>query len=231
VCDLSQARLIGNLAQSEGGGLYARGRLLLHDAELAHNVAGTHGGGVSLPADGTAASRIERTSFHANTAGGNGGAVAASAPRVWIENVSSHANVAVGPGGGFHIGSQPHAFRFNTSFGDSGLGGSALHAAASMQVKGNVFTAPCTGPGAITDLGSSVRATAAAGCPGVALPAAPMGLGYGDWGGPFNVVGFGPGSSLAGLVPAAAGPPSLDVRGFARTGPVFDPGAFEHDAR
>jgi hypothetical protein len=230
VLELSQARVIGNVAQAEGGGLHVRGRLQLRDAEVASNLAGSHGGGASLLSDGLPASRIERAGFHANAAGGNGGAIAVASPRAWIENVSSHANVATGTGGGFHIASQPHAFRHNTSFGDLGQGGSALHAASPLLVKGNVFGGRCTGSGTVTNLGYNARASTASGCVGSSFTAAQMGLAYGSWGGPFDLVGFPPASLLAGMLPAAAAPPALDARGYLRPGPGYDPGAYEHDA-
>ena len=227
---LSQVRVRGNLADVEGGGVHVRGRLVLRDAEVALNVAGSHGGGVSLLSDASPSSRLERVSFHANAAGGNGGAVAMASPRVWLENISSHANTALGTGGGFHIAAQPYAFRFNTSLGDLGQGGSAVHAAAPLQVKGNIFGGSCTGAGTVTNLGHNVRGRSATGCVGTTMAADQMGLAYGDWGGPFDLIGFGPGSLLVGFVPSTASPPLRDARGFLRAGPSYDPGGYEHDA-
>jgi hypothetical protein len=230
VLELSEVRVLDNLARVSGGGVQSLGIVRLRDAEIARNFAEVDGGGVALPVTGEAGSRLERLSVYSNVARGNGGGIASSAPRVWIENVSSHANEAIGTGGGFHIGAIPRGFRFNTSYRDRGAGGSTVHAGDTMEVRGNVFAGRCSGPGPIINLGNNVRSTTATGCPGTTMSSVQMGLSFGDWAGPFELVGFAPSSLLAGFVPSSAGPPLLDARARTRLGPSYDAGAYEHDA-
>jgi hypothetical protein len=229
VLEVSQVRVLGNLALGTGGGVHARGLVRIKHSEVASNVAEGDGGAFALPGDGDTGSRIERVSVHANFARGNGGGIASSAPRVWMENVSSYANRALGVGGGFYLSAPPLGFRFNTSLSDVGAGDSALHTAASVDALANVFAGKCTGAGLIYNLGYNRRSPAATGCPGSVVFPVQMGLTFGDWGGAYPVVGFGPSSALANVVPGGAGAPVRDAREFLRVGPTYDVGAFERD--
>lgn len=227
--EISQTRIIGNVALGNGGGAHARGALHIHDCEVARNVAEGDGGAISFPADGDTGSRVEGVSLHANLARGNGGGIASSAARVALENVSSHANRALGVGGGFYLAAPPLRFRFNTSLGDVGASDSALHATTSVDALANVLAGKCTGSGVIANLGYNRRTPAATGCPGSVVFPVQMGLVFSDWGGAYRVVGFGPVSALANVVPASAWPPLDDARDYVRVGPAFDAGAFERD--
>lgn len=230
VLEVAQVRVVGNLALGVGGGVSARGVLRIMHSEVASNVAEGDGGAFALPGDGDTGSRIERVSMHANLARGNGGGIASSSPRVWMENVSSYGNRALGVGGGFYLSAPPLGFRFNTSLSDVGASDSALHAVASVDALANVFAGKCTGAGVISNLGYNRRVPAATGCPGSVVFPVQMGLAFSDWGGAYRVVGFGPSSSLANVVPSGAGAPGRDAREFVRVGPTHDVGAFERDA-
>jgi CSLREA domain-containing protein len=216
---------LANSATSDGGGLHASGTATVIDSEFAGNGALRDGGGVALSGNGS--SRIERASFVDNIAGRNGGAVSLSQTTARLVNVSTFSNEAAAGGGGVSV-IAPATIVHLTTLSDAGGG---LRVGAPLEMRNSVIAGGCKQlGGSITFPNSNRQAGNGDLCPAIPINTlAQLALGYGNYGGRFDVVGItSPSAAQISLGnPSPLAP--VDIRGWSRTGAV-DLGAIEYAA-
>lgn len=221
-------RMTANLASSassDGGGLHASGTATVTDSEFTSNGAGCDGGGVAISGNGS--SRVERASFVDNIAARNGGAVSLNQTTARLVNVSTFSNEAAAGGGGVSV-IAPATIVHLTTLSDVGGG---LRLGAPLEMRNSVIAGGCKQlGGSITFPTSNRQAGNGDLCPAIPItPLAQLALGYGYYGGRFNVVGItSPSAAQISLGnPSPLAP--VDIRGWSRTGAV-DLGAIEYAA-
>ncbi|MFN7551613.1 MAG: CSLREA domain-containing protein [Pseudomonadota bacterium] len=216
---------IANSTSSDGGGLHASGTATVIDSEFTSNGAVRDGGGVAISGNGS--SRIERSSFVDNIAGRNGGAVSLSQTTVRLVNVSTFSNEAAAGGGGVSV-IAPATIVHLTTLSDVGGG---LRLGAPLEMRNSVIAGGCKLlGGSITFPTSNRQAGNGDLCPAIPItPLAQLALGYGYYGGRFNVVGItSPSAAQLSLGNPSPLAPN-DIRGWTRVGAV-DLGAIEYAA-
>lgn len=215
---------IANSTSSDGGGLHASGTATVIDSEFTSNGAVRDGGGVAISGNGS--SRIERSSFVDNIAGRNGGAVSLSQTTARLVNVSTFSNEAAAGGGVSVIA--PATIVHLTTLSDVGGG---LRLLAPLEMRNSVIAGGCKQlGGSITFPNSNRQAGNGDLCPAIPItPLAQLALGYGYYGGRFNVVGItSPSAAQISLGNPSPLAPN-DIRGWTRVGAV-DLGAIEYAA-
>lgn len=245
---LARLRILDNRAE-EGGAITSQVALTLRDSELAGNQA-TAGNGGAIAFQGTtewqAGRVIERSSLHRNSAVGGGAAIHSECAGFSANDVSMHLNQAA-QGRGQAI----------ETIGSATLRHVSLYANNSLPILGSpalykTYSTACHGKqvryansligdycsavngGLVSDGGNQLGVNASA-CPALSRVdqrqsfADAFQVGFHDYGGPFEVIGWSPAApSLPqrdfGLASYCS---QLDVRGFPRDDGFCDAGAFE----
>jgi CSLREA domain-containing protein len=221
---LSHLRVEDNVAKKSGGGLCITslggaplGTVSIQQSAFARNTAGQNGGGLLLnSAESAPYIVLDQLSLWQNGAA-RGGALR-SYGAVALRHVSSYANSS--SGGAIDIGGKS-SIAFTTSLGDTG----SIDTSGSVELAASVMTSKCTG--SVSDSGNNF-VLQSIGCPGESTTTDRLGLAFGDYGGPYPVVGIAQAPSvLRDLLAPIAGEP--DVRGWLRQNQL-DVGAHEYDA-
>lgn len=224
--ELRHLRIANNVAKVNAGGIcissvapQPTGIIAIRDSELANNSAGRDGGALRI-GHSQAAQRtvLERVSLWRNIAN-RGAAVYASNGTLTMANVSSFDNDSTT--GAIQILAGSAQLRHVTSLDDS----ISIDSAGSTTLSASVMSSNCAG--LVQDDGYNVIRSGVAGCPGTAAQADKLALAFGDFGGPYPVVGISSSQSLLrDIVPGSAG--ASDVRGWLRQN-LHDIGAHEYD--
>lgn len=245
---LDRVRILNNEA-SDGGGIATASALNIYDSEIALNRATLGvGGGIAFlgSIDWAPGRSLSRVSFRGNRAATGGGGIHSTCASFTAQDVSMHLNTAAN-GRGQAIETEGsatlrhltlHGNASTASMGSPGLSKRYTTACpdTTVRVANSLVTDPCAAPnGGLLSDGGSQLGPAASACPALSHVDQRQSsnnvfkLGFGAYGGPFEVVGWT--ADLATRPQrnfgAASYCSSTDVRGFARNDGLCDAGAFE----